>query len=396
MFKLFKNPCFWYTLIWCFYYCQGVLYPSDSILSKSIALLILLLSLIYTYRYLSSNVIKGYAKALFCVLLLISIYGLFAYATDGVLIKGKTSDTRLFMWFRNLYLSILPVFTYLYFAKSNYLNVQFVKKIFPIVLIAVLISYYWSYQTAIGLAYLKTGNNVEDATNNAGYLVLSMIPMLLVFDNKRLIQYVGLLVLVALVLLSMKRGAILICCIVSVVFVLRTLTHSSKKSKLFILLLIIALFIILYFFIIDYMAGNDYFISRLEATREGKSSGRDDIYTTLWNHFLNDNSLIRTLFGGGVWYTTKVTWTAAHNDWLEFLLDMGLIGIGIYACYWISFYRLARNKTLPEASRFCVLLIFINLLMKTFFSMSLDSMTFMQSMMLGLSYYGIINTSTDL
>lgn len=144
------------------------------------------------------------------------------------------------------------------------------------------------------------------------------------------------------------------------------------------------------------MAGNDYFISRLEATREGKSSGRDDIYTTLWNHFLNDNSLIRTLFGGGVWYTTKVTWTAAHNDWLEFLLDMGLIGIGIYACYWISFYRLARNKTLPEASRFCVLLIFINLLMKTFFSMSLDSMTFMQSMMLGLSYYGIINTSTDL
>lgn len=396
MFRLLKNPCFWYTLIWCFYYCQGVLYPSDSIISKSIALLILLFSLICAYRYLSSHVIKGYVKALFCVLLLISIYGVFAYATDGVVIRGKASDTRLFMWFRNLYLSILPVFTYLYFAKSNYLSVQFVRKVFPVVLIAVLISYYWSYQTAIVLAYLKTGNTVEDATNNAGYQVLSMIPMLLVFDNKKLIQYVGLVVLAALVLLSMKRGAILICSIVSVIFVLRTLTHSSRNSKLFILLLIIVLFIILYFFVIDYMAENDYFMSRVEATREGKSSGRNDIYTTLWNHFLNDSSLVRTLFGGGVWYTTKLTWTAAHNDWLEFLLDMGLIGIGIYAYYWISFYKLARNKTIPEPSRFCVLLIFFNLFMKTFFSMSLDSMTFMQSMMLGLSYYGIINTSADL
>lgn len=220
--------------------------------------------------------------------------------------------------------------------------------------------------------------------------------MLLVFDNKKLIQYIGLLAFSALVVLSMKRGAILICGIISVLFVLRSLNHSSKNSKLFVLLLIIALSTFMYFFLIDYMAENDYFMSRLEATREGKSSGRDDIYTILWNHFLDNRSLLKTIFGGGVWYTTKVTWTAAHNDWLEFLLDMGITGVAIYVVYWFSFYKLSRNKRLPELSRFCVLLIFMDLFMRTFFSMSLDSITFMHSMMLGLSYYGLINTSTVL
>lgn len=396
MFKLLKNPCFWYTIFWSLYYCQGVFYPSDSLISKTIALLILILSLFYTYKYLSSSVLTGYAKALFYVLILISVYGVFAYVTDGAVIIGKTYNTKLFMWFRNLYLSILPIFTYLYFAKSNYLTVQFVRKMFLVVLTAVFVSYYWSHLTAIKMTYLKTGNEVEDVTNNAGYIVLTMIPMLLVFDNKKLIQYIGLLAFSALVVLSMKRGAILICGIISSLFVFRSLNHSSKNSKLFVLLLIIVLSTFLYYFLIDYMAENDYFMSRLESTKEGKMSGRDDVYTTLWNHFLNNRSLLKTIFGGGVWYTTKVTWTAAHNDWLEFLLDMGIIGVAIYVAYWFSFYKLSRNKRLPELSRFCVLLIFMDLFMRTFFSMSLDSITFMHSMMLGLSYYGLINTSTVL
>ena len=227
------------------------MYPSDSIISKSIALLILSLSLVYAFRCLASNVITGYVKALFCVFLLVSVYGVIAYATDGVVIKGKASDTRLFSWFRNLYLSILPIFVYLYFAKSNYLTVQFVRKVFPVVLAAVLVSYYWSHQTAIVMAYLKTGNDVEDVTNNAGYVVLSMIPMFLAFGNKKIIQYLGLLVSVVLVLLAMKRGAILVCGIVSVLYVFRSLKHASNRSKLFVLLMIIALFIFLYYFVID-------------------------------------------------------------------------------------------------------------------------------------------------
>ena len=196
-----------------------------------------------------------------------------------------------------------------------------------------------------------------------------------------------------LVLLSMKRGAILICGIMSVLVVFRSLEQTNSKKRVLILLLIIVLFSLIYYFLTHYMATSDYFMARLESTKEGRSSGRDDIYSTLWNHFLNTTNVFRILFGGGIWYTTKVTWTAAHNDWLEFLLDMGIFGVLVYAGYWISFYKFSRKKTLPETSRFCVSLVFINLFLKTLFSMSLDSMTFMQSMMLGLSYYGLLESS---
>lgn len=131
MFRLFKNPCFRYTILWSLYYCQGVLYPSDSIISKCIALLILWLSLIYTYKYLFSGAITGYVKALSCVLLLVSVYGVMAYVTDGTVIKGRVSDTKVFTWFRNMYLAILPIYSYLYFAKTKLLTTHFVRKVFP-------------------------------------------------------------------------------------------------------------------------------------------------------------------------------------------------------------------------------------------------------------------------
>ena len=143
----------------------------------------------------------------------------------------------------------------------------------------------------------------------------------------------------------------------------------------------------------DYMAESDYLMKRIEETKEGRASGRDDIYATLWNSFRNQTDTWKYLFGGGVWYTTKLTWTAAHNDWLEFLIDMGLFGVIVYIYYWASFLRLSIKKYLPELSRFCVFLIFLNMFMRTLFSMSLDSMTFVQGMMIALSYYGLLNSN---
>lgn len=393
MVKLIKNPCFIYTLFWCLYLCQGVLYPNDSIVSKSLAMFIALLSVFYTFRCIFSVRFNGYLKSLLAVLVLVISYGIIAFATDGKVINGLVSDTPVVLWIRNMCLSILPIFTYIYFAKSGYLTAEFVGKLVPIMVIAVLVSYYWSYQTAIATAYLRTGNDVEDVTNNAGYALLPMIPLLLVYDGRKTLQYIGLLLIVLLVVFSMKRGAILICAVMSALFVYRSFRHASFKSKLLILLLILAFFAAVYFFISDFMMEDEYFLSRLDDLKKGNSSGRDSIYSTLWTHFIEDESFFHFLFGGGIWYTTKICWTAAHNDWLEFLLDMGVFGVCIYVVYWMRFYKMSRSREIPDLSRFCILLLFIDLFMRTLFSMSLDSMTFIHAMMLGLSYYGLLDRS---
>ena len=243
------------------------------------------------------------------------------------------------------------------------------------------------------MAFLKTGTDVTETTNNAGYTVLSLIPALLVYDNKRLWQYLGLLLIVCLVVLSVKRGAVMVCAMMSFLFMLRSFSHSSGRKKFLTIFLLIIFSILVYDFVMDYMAESDYLMKRIEETKEGRSSGRDDIYTTLWNSFKNQTDTWKYFFGGGVWYTTKLTWTAAHNDWLEFLIDMGLFGVIVYIYYWVSFLRLSIKKYLPELSRFCVFLIFLNMFMRTLFSMSLESMTFVQGMMLALSYYGLLNSN---
>lgn len=379
-------------MLWCLYWCQGILYPSDSIISQSIAMLILCMSLLFTFKYIISNHVVGYPKALFIVLLMVTVYGVIAYMTEGDIIRGKTSNTRLFSWFRNMYLSILPVFTYLYFVKKRYMNVELVQKMMPFILIALLFSYYDSYTTAILQASIKTGTEVSETTNNAGYTVLSLLPVLLLYDNKRLWQYIGLLFIVCLTVLSVKRGAILVCGIMSLIFIIRSFGHSSGRKKILTIILLAIFFVIVYNFILDYMSESDYLMKRIEDTKEGGSSGRDDIYTTLWNSFKSQTDPWKYLFGGGVWYTTKLTWTAAHNDWLEFLIDMGVFGVIVYIYYWISFFLLSVRKKLPDLSRFCFLLIFINMFAKTLFSMSMDTMTFIHGMMIGLAYYGFLNT----
>ena len=380
-------------MLWCLYWCQGILYPSDSIISKSIAMLILCMSLLFTFKYIRCNRMVGYPKALLIVLLMVTVYGIIAYIDEGIMIRGNSGETRLFNWFRGMYLSILPVFTYLYFVKERYLNVELVKKMMPFILIALLFSYYDSYTTAIQQAFIKKGIEVSETTNNAGYTVLSLFPVLLLYDNKRLWQYIGLLLIVCLVVLSVKRGAILVCGIMSLLFIIRSIGHSSGRKKFLTIILLAILSVIVYNFILDYMAESDYLMKRIEETREGRSSGRDDIYSTLWRSFNSQTDALKILFGGGVWYTTKLTWTAAHNDWLEFLIDMGVFGVIVYIYYWISFFFLTIKKNIPELSRFCFLLIFINMFAKTIFSMSMDTMTFIQGMMIGLAYYGFFHTN---
>ena len=99
----------------------------------------------------------------------------------------------------------------------------------------------------------------------------------------------------------------------------------------------------LFYFISDFYSTNTYFQHRLEATKEGNSSGRDDIYETLLNHILSNGNLFGMIFGEGALATTKITWTAAHNDWLEFMVDMGLIGFVSYVVYWGQFGDVLNN-----------------------------------------------------
>ena len=98
--------------------------------------------------------------------------------------------------------------------------------------------------------------------------------------------------------------------------------------------------------------------------------------------------MLKTLIGNGAWATTKITWTAAHNDWLEILIDMGIMGVCFYVYYWYIFGKTILKSQLPSLSRFGIMLVFLNMFFKTIFSMSFTDMTFFHAIMLGLCLTG--------
>lgn len=378
MFKSLKNPCALYTILWCVYNTQGVLYASGSLISQTTLAMLLLWSLVDAGRLFNEYAIPKFLKSLRWILMIILVYGFIAYLTDGATIRGKADSTPTIDWFKMYLMSILPIFSYYYYAKKGYLTSKWVCQWMLVFSLVVLCAFF------NGLWQMRGGQDVDDGvTNNAGYFVLSFMPLLLLME-KRMAQYFFMSFCIVLIIFAMKRGAIIGGSLVAVLLLLHRLKDTSKQKKILVIMSIAILLCGLFYFISDFYSTNTYFQYRLEATKEGNASGRDDIYETLLNHILSNGNLFGMIFGEGALATTKITWTAAHNDWLEFMVDMGLIGFVSYVVYWGQFAKLTINKSLTANARFGLALLAIIYFLKTLVSMSLSDMTFLSSMAFGL------------
>ena len=182
-----------------------------------------------------------------------------------------------------------------------------------------------------------------------------------------------------------KRGAILL----GVVCLLTFLWQFMQSKELYKKVITVVLGGILLLFLIQYveklMINSDLFSRRIMLTMEGNSSGRDGIFSEYWSFFLNQNNMLTLLFGNGAFGTLKHLGLMAHNDWLEFLIDMGLFGTMVYLVYWICNIRMC-----VKSARICshevyvgILLFVIIYLGKSIFSMSIMSMSFYATSVFG-------------
>ena len=239
----------------------------------------------------------------------------------------------------------------------------------------------------------KLLSSAEETTNNAGYLFLSLIPIWVVYRKKPLLQYAGLAFCMAFILMGMKRGAILIGGVV-VLYLIWQITRNARGNQRFIVILLTAALAVAgVYFVIDMMTSSDYFLQRLEATKEGNSSGRDSLYSFFWTYFTEKADTIQYLFGRGANGTLEIYYNAAHNDWLEIAVNQGLLGIVVYAVYWKQLYSTWRQSTNIEAKTILAL-IGIIYFAKTLFSMSYADMTYVCTSVLGYALATYKNPNT--
>lgn len=376
------NKCDFYILLWMLYSFQGVLYPRGAI-NILLQLIMLALASIETLYVLSLRVKPIIVKSIFYLLLMYCIYGLF-FIISGVNLTYARGDSVInYVYMQYALNSLLPIFMFFNYSKKGLLNE---KRIIVYTILFVIINIFLYYDYSYSLLEKIEG---EEITNNIAYNFVSIIPLVLFFHKKLFMQYTLLAVCGIFIIMGMKRGAILLGGALILVFLFQNFKDRSYKRKTMILIFTSLILVIIVKLITNMLQTSDYFVTRLEQTVEGNSSGRDYIYNILWNIFINETNIFKLLFGYGANATIGFTGNLAHQDWLETLINNGILGLSFLLYFFINLIR----TTLKQRYRFYPYMYYSYLMStlllfgKTLFSMSIHDIQIPQSLLLGYFMY---------
>lgn len=370
------------------YSLQGLLYTSGGLLSQLILLSTMLMGLYALIRMILSQApLHPVYRMLNVLLVMFSIYGLLLILSGQVLYIREYREihpVRNFVYLKEIYASFLPLYFFYWITKRKLLTYERMKHWIWIFSLLAIIQYYRA-QVENGGAFLDFNSNI---TNNTGYIFLTLLPLMLLWKNKPILMYGGILFCIGFIVISMKRGAILIAAMCMLIIVLSVLKKSSRKVKFAVVLSVVIALVGLYF-LVDYLLTNsDYFVIRVEQTKSGDTSHRSDIYSSLWQIFITDYQLPEMLLGRGAWTTLKLGDNFAHNDWLELLINQGILGCTLYVIFWLTMLRTVFRKSNNELEHNLLLLTFCIMFMRTIFSMSYSDIPMFQACTLGFVLAG--------
>ncbi len=313
------------------YNMQGIFYESGGVVSQSLIFLVILISFISFIKVIVSfsgdKIVSIWATFIFLNIFYYFISGNWSRSLDVNHLKG-------------ILCGMLPFFIFYDSGrKGKDLSKNF-KSFFIIALIVTIASYYRN-KSQFMIEY-----QTENVVNNIAYSFIPLIPFIFLFKGKIILQYGFLLLIAIFIIFGSKRGAI-----VSGVFsmgcfmyyVYRDTSNKSIYKKILLFALSLIVVYITYYTFLE----NNFVLRRFELVSEGQTSNRDVIYRMIWNYWLNTPSVVNALFGFGFVASVKITGRyLAHNDWLEVLSNMGLLGIIFYALLMYQSYKLKiRFKT---------------------------------------------------
>lgn len=197
---------------------------------------------------------------------------------------------------------------------------------------------YFEYSRSFLLLNMSAESFYGDyVTLNASVVFLMLLPLCILLKNKILSLSI-VCVCIYFLVSSVKRGNILASIIPLAIFVYELWKSTSKKFFKRALLIIALVFISS--LVIDLIVNNEYFQFRIQQTQRGDSSHRGVIYQTMWNLWYAKADLLQLIFGYGYYGTVLYSGGyMAHNDWLEVLVDFGLIGCISYLAIFISMIK---------------------------------------------------------
>ena len=365
---------------WALFQLKGLLYPLgtlNGILHYVMLVWGILLAFICCFSF---QRLPSFLRAVLVLLIMYVVYGLQfiisgeqLYAANGLKILKTT-------YLLSSLDSLLPIFVFYYYSYRGSLNEKRIRCYFVLVFIISIITYF-SFRSQ--LIETRQTNNIT--ISDEAYNLVSLFP-LLCFLKKPLAKYFLTIAIIVLVILSVKRGAILTCLFALLYFIYHDRKDGSSTNKNASLVLGIALTAFTIWFVSVQLSSNAHFLSRWEETIAGESNGRDYIFQAVLNGvFNNKTSLEQLVFGQGANRTVFYAGHYAHNDWLETLCNNGFLGVVILFNFFFQSYKLAVYFKKKSVSVYynAAMLLFLIAIIKTLFSMSIQVLHISQCMLWG-------------
>lgn len=262
---------------------------------------------------------------------------------------------------------LLPIYPFYYLKIKNTIDDKTILYTLVFFLVISILSYFgWG-------SVVEEERGINVIANNIGYYFVPLFNIVY-FTKKKIIKYTIVIIVVAFVMASAKRGALLCLLFESIVY----FYWKYFQNKRGIIKKIIALiFAILAVSLIVKFAEGDFIYQRMDSminSSDGSEafSGRDEIYSIYLNDYLMSDTW-ELLFGNGFNATVDIYGLNAHNDWIEILVDYGFITAVVYLYFFITAISTAR-KVKDSSYRLAFFSIIGTLFLQSIFSMGFSSL----------------------
>ncbi len=375
---LSNNLCYIYIFLWILYNLQRLL-MLQGIIAQLIFIILMIMSFYACYKVYWRYYICPYIKWLNVMLVALTIYGIFPIINGETVYKGQfvSMTVNSYAYLQGIYISVMPIYAFYYFSVRRKLTPDNITFVFGALLVYSLAAYMQNFLK------VTAGSSKEDVVNNIGFLYVPLIPMLLLVRIKNVWKYVLAMVLFGLVMLSMKRGAILTGGIMLLLFLKQNFKVRTKQQLFYMFSLTCIALFAMYRFVTNLYEQDAFFHKRFDMTLEGYSSQRDKIYGFFWHYFTERTSALEFFFGHGANGTLSLYGQYAHNDWLEFAINQGLLGIILYMVYWIIFSWHWKTYQGPQVCRAAMGDLIIAYFLVSSFSMSFGNMPLAATLCIG-------------
>ena len=197
----------------------------------------------------------------------------------------------------------------------------------------------------------------EDVVLNTAYYVLIFLPVVLTF-KKKYIKIAVTTVIAFCIFWTFKRGAIiaLFAMLLCYFYTKKRLGEAKSGLPKF---LIIASVLLMCLKIVDEYSGG-VITERFSWDSLQDGSGRNTRHTMAIS-YLKSCDFITILTGGGAGATARILGGSAHNEWLEFIICYGVIGVLLYFNLLIVFlqrYLFLLKQKMPNAAAVGMLLVY--------------------------------------